>query len=685
MDHSSKASGHRLAAVMFTDIVGYTAMMGRNEESALELLRKNRQIQKPLIEKYDGLLIKEMGDGILARFDSAYDAVCCAISIQETVRKDFNGRLRIGLHIGDIYIEDNDIFGDGVNVASRIESIADPGSIYLSGEFYKSIQNHTDIKTRYLAKAELKNVIDPVAIYCVVNPGIATPSKEKVNALKAQGKEKSPLNRRFFKNPLFYLLLIILLGAILTNKYWFGVRQERTIQAIAVLPFTNLTGSETEQYFVDMMHDAVITEISQIGDLIVKSRTSTLQFKNSTTPIPEIARILNVDAVIESTVAKSGDSVYMNVQLIKARPEEDHIWASDFIRGINQIFTLYGELANTIAREVEIQLSPEEKSLLTHTQEIDPRAYEAYMKGKFHWYFLSKTGLDSAEYYYNLSIDIDPGNALAYAGLASVSLVRAQNGLTPFYESALTGIKFLEKAQDLDSAHSEIHFLEASFNTWGTWEFEKAKAEFEKAISMNPNHALLRVYYAHLLCYYKNFNEAIVQAEYALRLDPLNNLVKGIYGMTMNNCRRYEQADSIFNVVLETEPYNAISLSNLKTTYHMQKKYEEAYELWKIDHRNDPEALVAMDRGYKKGGYLQALENLADLMVERSKTAFITPWRICTLYTRAGLKDSAIDYLEKAYDVHDQNMPYIISDPIFDYMRDDPRFQVIVDKMNFPE
>jgi len=132
MDHSHKSSGHRLAAVMFTDIVGYTALMGRNEQIALELLRKNRQIQKPLIEKYDGLLIKEMGDGILARFDSAYDAVCCAISIQETARKDFKGRLRIGLHIGDIYVENNDIFGDGVNVASRIESIADPGSIYLS-------------------------------------------------------------------------------------------------------------------------------------------------------------------------------------------------------------------------------------------------------------------------------------------------------------------------------------------------------------------------------------------------------------------------------------------------------------------------------------------------------------------------------------------------------------------------
>ncbi len=679
-----RSSGRKLAAVMFTDIVGYTAMMGRDENRALKLLRKNRQIHKPLIEKFNGSLIKEMGDGNLAHFDSAYDAVKCAIEIQEAARSDFKGQIRIGLHIGDIYVENNDIFGDGVNIASRIESIADPQGIYLSGAFRKSIQNHNDIRTRYLATVQLKNVLDPVEIYCIEKPGIPKPTSRKIKQLKETGTEKKLINRKFFKNPIFYLLLIILLLFLVTNKYWYNITPYRAVKAIAILPFENFTGSETEQYFVDMMHDAVITEISKIGGLIVKSRTSTMQFRDTKLTIPQIAKILNVDAVIESSVYKTGDSVYLNVQLIKARPEEKHIWADDFIRATSSILSLYGDLSKTVAEAIEVQLSPTEEKLLTHTQEVNPEAYKAYLKGQNQWYKLNRQSLDSAEYYYNLSISIDPDYALAHAGLASVSLVRAQNGYESFYESALKGIKYLEKAQELDSTEAEIHFLEASFNTWGTWEFEDAKFQFEKAIQINPNHALLRVYYSHLLCYYQQYEEALKQGDYALRLDPLNDLVKGIYGMMLNNSRHFEKADSIFNVVLASDPYNSISLSNLKSTYHNQKKFDKAFELWKIDHRNDEEALEVLDEGYQKGGYPQALENLADLMAERSKTKFITPWRICTLYTRAGMREKAIEYLERAYDVHDQNLPYIISDPIFDYLRHDPRFQVIVGKMNFP-
>ena len=158
----------QLAAIMFTDIVGYTALMGRDEEKGLELLRKNRKIHKPLIEKYHGKWIKEMGDGILAQFDSAYNATTCAIEIQKTARKVFKGQLRIGLHLGEIIIENEDIFGEGVNIASRIESLADPGGIYLSEAMHNALHNHTDIQTKYLAQVVLKNVADLVIIFCVV-------------------------------------------------------------------------------------------------------------------------------------------------------------------------------------------------------------------------------------------------------------------------------------------------------------------------------------------------------------------------------------------------------------------------------------------------------------------------------------------------------------------------------------
>lgn len=362
-----------------------------------------------------------MGDGVMARFDSAYNATLCAIEIQQKARKEFKGRLRIGLHLGEIVVENEDIFGDGVNIASRIESLADPGGIYISESIQKALQNHADIQTQYLAEVFLKNVDAAVRIYCVVGEDLCVPGGHKIQQLK-RGSEKEKVKKsRFFKSPLFYFLTALLIVLLFTIQYWYTVKPPRVVEAIAVLPFTNLTGNENEQYFVDMMHDAVIGELSKIGDLIVKSRTSTLQFRDTKLSIPEIAKMLNVDAIIESSVFKTGDSVLIQVQLIQARPIEDHIWTQEFERDTKDIFAFYGELAKTVARDVEIQLTPQEEIQLTHTKEINPEAYKAFAQGQFHRNKLSKEDLDIAENYFNLAKEIDPDFALAYLGLSGVS------------------------------------------------------------------------------------------------------------------------------------------------------------------------------------------------------------------------------------------------------------------------
>ena len=677
---------HQLSAIMFTDIVGYTSLMGRNEEKALKLLQANRQIHNTCIEKYNGILIKELGDGMLARFDSTYGAVRCAISIQEKARTDFKGQLRIGLHIGDILVENNDIFGDGVNIASRIESLADPEGIYLSGEFQKSIQNHTEIKTRYLARVALKNVIDPIEIYCVVGNGISAPTKEKILQLKRTTEQDTLLNRQFFKNPVFYFLLFVIVAAFFTYKSWFRVEPERTVQAIAVLPFVNLTGSEEEQYFVDAIHDAVITEISRISNLIVRSRTSTLQFKDSDTPIPEIARILDADAIIESTVTKTGDSVFMNVQLIKTRPVEDHIWADNFKRDTRHILSLYGELAKTVANEINVQLTPMENRLLTEKREVDPEAYKAYLNAQFHWNKLTKVDLELAEQYYLKAIEIDPDYAEAYLGLAGVGGGMAQMGLIPNDEANRRGEQYTKKALELDTGLWQIRSGLAGRNVWRIWNFENGIKEYQTAIQLNPNDAKTRAYYAQAICIaYRDYDRAEREGAYAIKIDPIDNLYKSLYGQTLNLCRKYDKAERMFKEVLESDPTNAIALSNIKTTYHMQERYEDAFEFWKIDNRKDTRGVEILDAGYQSGGYQGALKAFAEYTIEKSKVQFVTPWRVCTIYVRAGMKEEALNYLEKAYEAHDPNMPYISTDPIFDYLRDDPRFVAVYDRMNFPK
>jgi len=457
------------------------------------------------------------------------------------------------------------------------------------------------------------------------------------------------------------------------------------VQAIAVLPFTNLTGNSEEQYFVDMMHDAVIGEISKIGELIVKSRTSTLQFRDTELSIPEIARMLNVDAIIESSVYKTGDSVLIQVQLIRARPVEDHIWAKEFERDTKDIFAFYGELAKTVARDVEVQLTPQEEILLTHTKEVNPDAYKAYAQGQFHWNKLSKEDLDIAENYFNLAIEIDPDFALAYLGLSGVYGARAQQGLIPYHESLIDRTKYLNKALELDSTLPELHFNIAGFSVWGLWDFEKGKIEYRKGLEYYPNHTIARIFYAQLLCILNDYEEAARQCDIALNLDPYNNLSKGIIGMNLNFSKRYDKAISISNEIRESDPYNSIALSTLRTSYHLQGDFDSAFDIWKVSYRKDSAALKVLEEGYQHGGYTEALKSLADLLVNRSQTKFVTSWKICTIYTRAGMKDEALDWMEKAYIAHDPNMPYISTDPIFDYMRDDPRFQGLIKKMGFPE
>ncbi len=677
------AHNRQLAAIMFTDIVGYTALMGRNEDRALTLLEKNRQIHKPLIEKYQGRWIKEMGDGVLAQFDSAYNAVKCAIDIQKQANENFDAKLRIGLHIGEIVVENNDIFGDGVNVASRIEGLTDPGGIYLSGAFFNAIINHADIHTRFLANVLLKNVLDPVPVYCVEEKHLPVPDKQKIKQLKKLDKADYQ-QTRIFRKPVFWAMVAVLLVGILTVRWWFEISVPRPVKAIAVIPFTNFTGKSDEQYFVDMMHDAVISEIAKIGGLIVKSRTSTLQFTDTRMSIPEIAKILNVDAIVESSVYKTGDSVYMVVQMIRTRPVETHIWTQTYERATRNILALYGDLAKSIALEIEVQLTPQEERQLTHLEEVDPEAYKAYLNGKFHWNKLTKADLEIAEGYFLRSLELDPNSALPYVGLARIGMGRVQMGLIPWQESIDNYYGYLDKAIELDSTHIDVYFAIAATNCWGLWNFETSRKAFEKAIQLAPNDAMARAYYAHLLCYFNEFEEAIRQGERALELDPLNNLVKGIFGMTLNNCRQYDRADTVFNNVLRIDPQNSIALSNLKTTYHMKKQYSKALEFWKKDYSHDDEAIDALESGFQTGSYEGSLKMLAELLIERSKTKFVTPWRIATLYARAGMPEASLDYLEKAFEAHDNNMPYIASDPIFDFMRDDPRFQLIEEKMNLP-
>jgi serine/threonine protein kinase/tetratricopeptide (TPR) repeat protein len=459
------------------------------------------------------------------------------------------------------------------------------------------------------------------------------------------------------------------------------------IDSIAVLPLKNLTGDSEQEYFVDGVTDELIGQLGQISGLQrVISRTSVMRYKNTDKSLPEIAREMNVDALVEGTVYQVGENVSIKLQLFDALPEERSLWTQRYDRPVSDVLVMYGEMARAIAENIQVKLTIQEETRFSDAHKVNPEAYEAYIKGQFHWYKLSSQDLDIALKYFELAREKDPNYALAYVGIGSVWVGRQQQGLVSASEAAPRAKTAALKALELDDTLPEIHHMLATIRTWVEWDWESGEKAYRRAIELNPNYPDPRAFYSQLLFWMGRPEEAMTQIERALDLDPFNPLFQGAHAMSLNFSRQYDEAIAEFRKTLKTEPDNWIALSNLRTAYHHKGMYEEALEIWKkwFAAKDDQEAEEALTLGSKEGGYSGALSRVAELMVERSRTIYVTSWQIATMYTRAGKNEKALNWLEKAYEEHDGNMPYISIDPIFDDLRDDPRFQDLLRRMNLP-
>ena len=473
---------------------------------------------------------------------------------------------------------------------------------------------------------------------------------------------------------------------ILAIVAWLVIFPKRgqAFDSIAVLPIENLTGDPGKEYFVDGATDELIGQLAQIGSLRVISRTSVMKYKALKKPVPEIARELKVKAIVAGTVHRVGDRVRIRVELIDALPEERNIWTQTYDRPMTDVLVMYSEMARSIAGRMQVKLAPQEETRLAAARQVNPEAYEAYLQGQFHWYKLTRPDLDSALQYFELALTKDPGYAQAYAGIAGVWVGRQQQGFVPTSEAAPKAKAAVAKALELDSMLAEVHDTMAGIKTWTDWDWEGGEAEYRRAIELNPNLPGPRTGLSHLLSVLKRPEEAMTQIQRALELDPLNPLFRDFYAMDLMYAHRYDDAIAVIRDTLKASPNDPVALSTLRSAYHMKQMYPEALDAWKASYaaRGDQAAEDALARGFKEGGYPMALQRAAETLAARARTAYVPAWQIGTLYTRAGKKDAALEWLEKAYRAHDPNMPYISVDPIFDDLRDDPRFKDLLHRMN---
>ncbi|MDH4092616.1 MAG: adenylate/guanylate cyclase domain-containing protein [Cyclobacteriaceae bacterium] len=468
----------QLAAIMFTDIVGYTALMGSDDKKAFSFLKKNREIQKPVIEECNGRWIKEMGDGVMASFSLVSDAVHAAIKIMVACNAANEYQLCIGIHLAEVVFENDDVFGDGVNIAARIQSAAGPGCIFISETVHHNIANKSEIKSQFVKEEKLKNVSQPVRMYQVLfaDSEILVPEKAA--------------------------------PAVIENR-------------IAVLPFVNMSSDPEQEFFSDGISEEIINMLAQVSDLKVIARTSCFAFKGKNLDVKFIGEQLKVSHVLEGSVRKSGNKLRITAQLIKVS-DGFHLYSEKFDRMLEDIFDVQDEISLAILDAIKSKILPTEKEAVLKKYTDNLEAYDAYLKGRFHVNNFSLDELLKAIGYFDAAIAIDPNYAIAHASRAFSYMVIHDFKWLPSEKSKPQVLESAFKSLELDDQIAESHIAVGRIKLHWEWKIKEALELFRKAIKINPNSAECHVQIGLCLALLGHDKEAMDHSDKALNIDPFS-------------------------------------------------------------------------------------------------------------------------------------------------------------------
>ena len=555
------SQSRQLAAIMFTDIVGYTALMGKDEQKAFELLRKNREIHKPLIKQFHGTWIKELGDGVLASFHTVTDAAFCAAAIHQACNNVDGLQLIIGIHLGEVIFEDHDVFGDGVNIASRLQAMASIGSTWVSEAVYKNLVNKKEIAIQFVREEMLKNVSEPIKVYEIsINeiPGYLPGNKKAYQKQSSAGKSGR-------KKTIFITGITLLVGLAVAFFLFFNKQTKQAAgnkkaieKSIAVLYFDNMTGNPDLEYLSDGLTEEIISHLAKIKGLRVISRTSVFSYKGKPFDIKKIAGELNVSTVLEGSVRKSGNTVKIAVQLIDGKTDS-HFWSNDFTKELKDIFELQSDVARAIAQKLEIEITPEANAKINHNPTSNIEAYENFQKG---YYFLYKKyvqtrfkeDFEKSKHFFERAIQLDANYAEAYAGLAELYDELRNSNPEGFPDSLLVLKEQLaRKALQLNPKSSYVNTAMA----WTLAHFP-ADAKFDsmffflkQAYFLNPSDALTNWNLGTTLGSIGLHVSAIPFCLQALKADPVDPNNYAILGVQYSMLGKYAEAKQAFHKSLE--------------------------------------------------------------------------------------------------------------------------------------
>jgi len=631
----------RLSAIMFTDMADYTSLSQKNEALALQLLEEHRNIIRPIFSRHNGKEVKTIGDAFLVEFSSAVEAVRCSFDIQQALHElnlvrptERKILLRVGVHLGDVIHSQNDVYGDAVNVASRVEALAPIGGVWITAQVNDHVKNKLPFPLTSHGRKELKNVGEAVEVFQLVFPWD-----------KQEAASQSTIEKR----------------------------------RIAVLPFTNLSSNPEEGYFADGMTEELITSLSGIRQLTVIARTSVMKYKGSQKGASEVGKELNAGTLIEGSVRKAGNKVRITAQLIDSATE-GHLWAQNYDRQLEDVFAIQTEIAEKVADELRIRLVDSEKRTLEKKPTENTEAYTYFLRGRELFREETETSVKRAISLFEKAIELDPKFARAHVGVAECHQFLGNYGYEPSDVSIATVRPILDYAINLDPNLPEAH-SSLSEMYYNEDDAVRSEAEARRALELNPSLPDPYDELGELAALKGDPEEMVRQSESAYRLDPIRPRFIWRLGVAYLYAGRGEEAIEHWKRTEQLAP--APSYRGMVEYYVSKGDLEKAEEFYAKSEKLEP----TNPRIIWLGGFIAALKDdreralLAVKKIEDLKIGPIGFNFVGYVHYALGDLDSYFEYLTKALETHTIIPSSLMYSPSFAKARTDPRYAELVTKV----
>jgi TolB-like protein len=641
---------------MYTDMVGYTALGQRNESLSLSLVDEQRKLIRPILSRHNGREVKTMGDAFLVEFPNALDAVRCAYDIQRATR-EFNVslpeekriHLRVGLHLGDVVESHGDISGDAVNVASRIEPLAEDGGVCLTRQVYDQVKGKFELPQESLGSKSLKNVSEPLEVYKVLMPWEQSAHKKA--------------------------------AAYPTNR-------------IAVLPFTSFSLDPTDAFFADGVTDEIISAVAGISGLSVISRTSVIGYKGTTKKVKEIGNELEVGSILEGTFKKAGNKIRVTTQLIDVA-EDRHLWAQNYDRNMDDVFEVQSDIARQVAEALRVRIPTDEAERVEKRPTGNALAYSLYLKGRELWKQIVgkkwKENLKKAQECFEQAVKEDQEFALGYVGQADCYRMHPEcrcpatchchpsRTEDPVICHCIENAKaMVSRALKLDPNLAEAHATNGLV-LMDDYKPRQAEEEFRKAVELKPSYALAHRWYSYIFFHQQMWKEGLEQVEKALELDPLNPVTVNLQAHMYYHMKNYGKALDLFAKAAEIEPTMAAPHLYIRNIYALVGMPEEARREASIvvELVKDTVSLVGINKEAVLAYYeddVQTVRRLMPEIVAHFRDVGLGAYNVAVYYFFIGDKDKGFQWLEHSFFWKESVLLELKVDQNLDGVRNDPRF-----------